>query len=95
MQNCEQKHYFLCECKKSGHNYQKDFPCNFSTFDRDMTMFHYDFFELAKSSNIPGIYHNFVLFFRKINYWNSINKRVADEYFELLDLNKHYFCKHF
>ena len=58
-------------------------------------MFSYNFFRLGKSSKIPIIYHNIVLFFRIINYWNSVNKRVVDEYFDVLDLNKHYVCKHF
>ena len=35
------------------------------------------------------------LFYRIISYWNTVNKRVVNEYFEVLDLNKHYVCKHF
>ena len=56
--------------------------------------FSYNFFELDKSSEIPEIFHFFILFYGIINYWNIVNKRVVDEYFQVLDLNKHYVCKH-
>ena len=58
-------------------------------------MFSYDFFELDKSSEIPKIFHTFVLFYRIISYWNSVNKRVVNDHFEVLDLNKHYVRKNF
>ena len=54
-----------------------------------MTMFSYDFFGLDKSSEIPKIFHFFILFYRIISYWNSVNKRVVNKYFEVLDLNKY------
>ena len=50
-----------------------------------MTMFSYD---LDRSSKILKIFHNFVSFYRIINYWNDVNKRVADEFFEVLYLEK-------
>ena len=50
-----------------------------------MTMFSYD---LDRSSKIPKIFHNFVLFYRILNYWNNVNKRVVDEFFEVLYLEK-------
>ena len=90
IKSCEHKNYLLCECEKWGHNSKRDPFCDFCLFDRDMTMFSYDFFELDKSSEIPKIFHTFVLFYRIISYWNSVNKVVVNEYFEVLDLNKHY-----
>ena len=60
-----------------------------------MTMFSYEFFDLNKFSKIPKIVYNFVLFYRKLNYWNDANKRVVDEFFEVIDLEKHYVCRHF
>ena len=60
-----------------------------------MAMFSYDFFDLDKFSKIPEIFHNFVLFYRILSYWNDVNKRVVDEFFEVLDLEKHYVCRHF
>ena len=95
LQSCEHKNYLLCECKKWGHNSKKDPFCDFCLFDRDMTMFSYDFFELDKSSKVPKIFHVFILFYRIISYWNSVKKRLVKEYFEVLELNKHYICKHF
>ena len=89
------KKILLCECKKWGYSSQKEPFCNFCLSDRDMTIFSYSFFELNKSSEIPKIFHNFILFYRIISYWKDLNKKVVDEYFEVLDLNKHYVCKHF
>ena len=62
--------------------------CDFCLFDKDITMFRYDFFDLDKSSEFPKIVHTF-LFYRIINYWSNVNKRVVNEYFVVLDLNKH------
>ena len=53
LQSYEQKSYLLCVCKKLGQNSQKEPFCNFCLFDRDMTIFSYDFFDLEKSSEIP------------------------------------------
>ena len=88
------KNYLLFECKKWSHSSQEEPFCGFCLFNRDMTMFSYTF-ELNNSSEIPKIFHNFILFYRIISYWNDVNKKVVDEYFEVLDLNKHYVCKHF
>ena len=55
----------------------------------------YDIFDLDKFSKIPKIFHNFVLFYRILNYWNNVNERVVNEFFEVLDLEKHYVCRHF
>ena len=88
------KNYLLFECKKWSHSSQEDPFCDFWLFDRDITMFSYTF-ELNNSSKIPKIFHNFILFYRIISYWNNVNKKVVDEYFEMLDLNKHYVCKDF
>ena len=74
--------------QKWGYESQKDFLCGFCTFDREMTIFSYDFFELHKFSKISNVYHVFILFYRIINYCNSVNKRVVDEYFDVLDLKK-------
>ena len=60
-----------------------------------MYTFFDNFLELNKSSKISKIFHNFVLFYRILNYWNSVNKRIVDDYFELLDVEKQYSCKHF
>ena len=49
----EQKSYLLCVCKKLGQNSEKEPFCNFCLFDRDMTIFSYDFFDLEKSFEIP------------------------------------------
>ena len=62
--------------------------CDFCLFDKDITMFPYDFFDLDKSSEFPKIVHTF-LFYRIINYWSNVNKTVVNEYFVVLDLNKH------
>ena len=57
---------------------EKKHFCDSCLFDRDMTMFSYD---LDRSSKIPKIFHNFVSFYRILNYWNDVNKRVVDEFF--------------
>ena len=95
LQRCEYKNYLLCECKKWEHNSKKNPFCDFFLFDRDMSMFSYDFFELDKSSRVPKIFHVFILFYRIISYWNSVNKRLVNKYFEVLELNKHYVCNPF
>ena len=51
-----------------------------------MIMFPYDFFDLDKFLSIPKIFHNFISFYRILSYWNHVNKRVVDEFFEVLDL---------
>ena len=58
-------------------------------------MFSYDFFDLDKFSKVSKIFHNFALFYRILNYWNSVNKRVVDNYFDFLNVEKHYVCRHF
>ena len=60
----------------------------------NMYTFSDDFLKLNKSSKISEIFYNFVLFYRILNYWHSVNKMVVDDYFELLDVEKH-LCKHF
>ena len=85
---------FFSSVKKWSHSSQEEPFCDFCLFDRDVTMFSYTF-ELNNSSEIPKMFHNFILFYRIISYWNDVNKKVVDEYFEVLDLNKHYVCKHF
>ena len=76
--------------------FRKEKPfCDFCLFDKDMAIFSYDFFDLDKFSKIPKIFHNFVLFYRILSYWNDVNKRVVDEFFEVLDLEKHYVCRRF
>ena len=59
-----------------------------------MTMLSYNFFGQEKSSEITKIFHIFILYYRIINYGNNVNKRLVNEYFEVLDLNKHV-CKLF
>ena len=59
-----------------------------------MYTFSDDFLKLNKSSKTSEIFYNFVLFYRILNYWHSVNKMVVDDYFELLDVEKH-LCKHF
>ena len=54
-----------------------------------------DFLKLNKSSGISKIFHKFVLFYRILNYWNSVSKKVVDDYFEPLDVEKHYSCKRY
>ena len=95
LQSCEHKNYLLCECKKLGHNSKKNLFCDFCLFERDMTVFSHNFFEIDKSSKAPIIFHVFILFYRIISYWNSVNKRLVNKYFEVLELSKHYVCKHF
>ena len=56
----------------------------------NMYTFSDDFLKLNKSSKTSEIFHNFVLFYRILNYWQM----VVDDYFELLDVEKH-LCKHF
>ena len=87
--------FFFVECQKCSHSSKKRPFCDLCLFDRDMTMFSYDLFNLDKFSSIPKIFHNFILFYRILSYWNHVNKRVVDEFFEVLDLEKHYVCRHF
>ena len=89
------KNCLFCKCKKWGYSSQTEPFCDFCLFDRDMTMFSYDFFDLSKSSEIPKIFDNFILLYRIISHWKRVNKKVVDKYFEVLDLNKHYVCKYF
>ena len=53
-----------------------------------MIVFSPDFFALNKSSDVPKIFHNFIFFYRIISYRNDVNRRVVDEYFNVLDLEK-------
>ena len=75
--------------------WKKTTLCKPCLFDKDIHKFSDDFLKLNKSSKISKIFHNFASFYRKLNYWNSVNKRVVDDYFELLNVEKHYLCKHF
>ena len=49
-----------------------------------MIVFSPDFFALNKSSDVPKIFHNFILFYRIISYRNDVNRRVVDEYFNVV-----------
>ena len=46
----------------------KKFLCESRLFDKDMYTFSDDFFKSNKSSKISNIFHNFVLFYRILNY---------------------------
>ena len=83
------------ECQKWGHSSKNRPFYDFCLFHKDMIMFPYDFFHLDKFSSIPKIFHNFILFYRILSYWNHVNKRVVDEFFKVLDLEKHYICWQF
>ena len=95
LQIWEQKKYLLCKCKKWGYSSRKNLFMTFAYLIGTWQCFPTIFFDLSKSSKIPKIFHNLILFYRIISFWNNINKRVVHEYSEFLDLNKHFVCKHF
>lgn len=79
--SCQKITIFYASVKKWGHYSQKEPFCDFCQLDRDMIMFSSDCFALNKSSDVPKILHNFILFYRIISYRNDVNRRVVDEYF--------------
>ena len=95
LQSCNRSSYLLCDCSGWECFSEEKTLCEPCLFDKDMYTFSDDFLKLNKSSRISKIFHNFVLFYRIQNYWNSVNKRVVDDYFELFDAEKHYLFKHF
>ena len=79
MQSSERSSYLLCFSERKA-------LCESCSFNKYVYTFSDNFLKLNKSSKISKIFHNFVLFYRIFNYWNSVNKRVFDDYFELLDV---------
>ena len=95
LQSCNRSSYLLCDCPGWECFSEEKTLCEPCLCAKDMYTFSDDFLKLNKSLRISKIFHNFVLFHRIQNYWNSVNKRVVDDYFELFDVEKHYLCKHF
>ena len=86
LQSWERNSYLLCECQKwDCFSEQKPF-CDSCLFNRDMTMFSYEFFDMDRFSRISKIVYNFHLFHRILDYWNDLNKKVFDDLFYFLDL---------
>ena len=93
LSNVCQNTYLLCECPKWDYATELNNFCDFCRFDNDMLKYSAKFDDLSWQKKIPNIVRSLDLFFRVINYWNSVDKKVVDELFEFMNTRDHYVCR--
>ena len=82
--NLCQNAYLLCKCPKWDYTTELNNFCDFCwNLLLNSTI-------LVGEKKILKIGRTLDLFFRLINYWNSVNKKVVDEIFEFMNTRDYY-----
>ena len=63
--------------------------CDACFLYHDLWIFSLEFDDITSTTDLVKIYFCFPLFFSIINYWRSVNKRVADQYSEFFPTFEH------
>lgn len=80
--------YTVKPCKCPGGKRTTNF-CESCAFYQDCCTYAGEFNELTLSSGVLKIATTFILFFRILNYWKTVNKKMLDDYFEFLPVFDH------
>lgn len=87
----------LLVCNSPNWDYATELDnfCDWCLFYQDCCMFCGEFNELRRSSRVSKIAEVFVLIFRILNYWNTVNKKVSLKKFKNFRLFFHLICTNF
>ena len=81
--------YFLCECSHRQYKNESFIMRDWCLFDKDTLTFCFEFNDLRLSNKVIKIFRTFDLFFRILDYWNEVNKKVFHIFFYFLTFFEH------
>ena len=91
--NLNQNAYLFCKCPTWQYGSKLYNYCDWYLFYRDMVMYCAELNNISWSTKIIKIIRALDLFYRIVNYWNSLNMTVVDNYFETIKTRDHYVCR--
>ena len=82
--------FSLCKCPNWEYACELDNFYDCCLFYKDLVTFCGELInKLILPSKVVRIIRTFNLFFRILNYWNGVNKKAVDDFFELMPTYNH------
>ena len=84
--------YLLCQCPMWQYDGELINFWDWCLFHEDTVSCCSEFNDITRQSKFVRIVRYFDRFFKILSHWNSVNKKVVDDYFETMKTRDHYVC---